>query len=81
MAHLADLHEAGHLLAAGPLFDDQYRGFSILGVSPEAAREMCEADPAVRGGKYEVKVSAWMVPGGTMTFSPTAFPRSMRDIG
>ena len=81
MAHLADLHKAGHLLAAGPLFDDQYRGFSILNVSPEDAKEMCEGDPAVRAGKYEVKVSAWMVPGGAMSFSPTVFPRSMGEIG
>ena len=26
MAHLADLHEAGHLLAAGPLFDESFAG-------------------------------------------------------
>lgn len=81
MAHLADLHDAGHLLAAGPLLDDQYRGFSILNVSPESAKELYESDPAVRAGKYEVKVSAWMVPEGAMSFSPTAFPRSMAEIG
>ena len=32
VAHVADLHEAGHLLATGPLFDDLYRGLSILNV-------------------------------------------------
>ena len=34
MSHLADLHEDGVLLAAGPLFDERYRGLSILNVSP-----------------------------------------------
>ena len=38
MAHLADLHEAGHLLAAGHLSDEKFRGLSILNVEPERAR-------------------------------------------
>jgi uncharacterized protein len=29
LAHLADLHEAGHLLAVGPVFDKEFRGLSI----------------------------------------------------
>jgi hypothetical protein len=80
MAHLADLHNAGYLLAAGPLFDDRFRGFSILNVSPEMAKELKEADPAVQAGKYDVKVISWMVPEGAMSFSPTTFPRSMKEI-
>jgi uncharacterized protein len=80
MAHLADLHEAGHLLAAGPLLDDRYRGFSILNVSPDVAKELKEEDPAVRAGKYEVKVMPWLVPGGAMSFSRTVFPRSMSEL-
>lgn len=80
MAHLADLHEAGHLLAAGPLIDDRLRGFSILSVPPEIAKELEEADPAVQAGKYEVKVIPWLVPEGAMSFSPTTFPRSMKEI-
>src|SRR5713101_5878942 len=35
MAHLADLHEAGYLLAAGPLLggsDEAFRGLTILNV-------------------------------------------------
>ena len=35
MAHLADLHEAGHLLAVDPLDDEEFRGLSILNVEPE----------------------------------------------
>jgi uncharacterized protein YciI len=80
MVHLADLHEAGYLLAAGPLLDDRYRGLSILNVSPEVAKELKEADPAVQAGRFEVKVMPWLVPGGAMSFSRTAFPRSMAEL-
>src|SRR5438270_1892404 len=80
MAHLAELHEQGHLLAAGPLLaDDMYRGLSILNVPPEEARRLKDADPAVRAGRYSVKVLPWMVPAGAMTFSPMRFPHSIAE--
>jgi uncharacterized protein YciI len=79
MAHLADLHEAGHLLAAGPLFDEEFRGLSILNVDPERARELKERDPAVQAGRFSVKVIPWLVPGGAVAFSPTRFPRSVAE--
>jgi len=34
MSHLADLHQAGHLLAAGPVDGGEVRGLSILSVAP-----------------------------------------------
>jgi uncharacterized protein YciI len=80
MAHLADLHDAGHLLAAGPLLDDRFRGLSILSVSPEVAKELKEADPAVLAGRFEVKVMPWIVPGGAVSFAKTIFPRSMSEL-
>jgi uncharacterized protein YciI len=80
MAHLADLHDAGHLLAAGPLLDDRFRGLSILNVSPEAAKELKESDPAVLAGRFEVKVMPWIVPGGAVSFARTVFPRSMSEV-
>ena len=80
MAHLADLHEAGHLLAGGPLDDEELRGLSILNVDPARARELKEDDPAVRAGRFSVKVIPWMVPGGAMSFSPTHFPRSSAEV-
>ena len=80
MAHLADLHEAGHLLAAGPLADEKFRGLSILNVDAERARELKEQDPAVRAGRLAVKVIPWMVPAGAMTFSRTRFPRSVAEV-
>jgi uncharacterized protein YciI len=80
MAHLADLHEAGYLLAAGPLFDEKFRGLSILNVEPERARALKEQDPAVVAGRFSVKVIPWMVPRGAMTFSPARFPRSVSEL-
>jgi uncharacterized protein YciI len=80
MAHLADLHEAGYLLAAGPLLggpDEAFRGLTILNVEPEKARLLKEQDPAVRAGRFSVKVLPWIVPRGVMHFSHTRFPRSM----
>jgi uncharacterized protein YciI len=79
MAHLAALHEAGHLLAAGPLTDEKFRGLSILNVDPDRARELKEEDPAVRIGRLAVKAIPWIVPAGAMSFSPTRFPRSITE--
>ena len=80
MAHLADLHDAGHLLAAGPLADEKFRGLSILAVDSERARELKEQDPAVQAGRFSVKVIPWTVPRGAMTFSRTHFPRSLAEV-
>jgi uncharacterized protein len=83
MAHLADLHEAGHLLAAGPLLgapDRRFRGLSILNVDPERARALKEEDPAVRAGLYSIEAYPWVVPAGAMVFSPARFPRSMAEV-
>src|SRR2546425_726698 len=82
IAHLADLHEAGYSLAAGPLLrrtDETFRGLSILNVEPEKARALEERDPAVRAGRFSVKILPWMVPRGAMHFSHTRFPRSMME--
>jgi len=79
LAHLADLHEAGHLLAAGPLSDEKFRGLSILRVDVEEARRLKEADPAVRAGRFSVEVMPWTIPGGAISFSPTRFPRSLAE--
>ncbi len=81
MSHLADLHEAGHLLAAGPLLDrdSEFRGLSILNVGVEQARALQEDDPGVRAGRYRIIALPWMVPGGAAAFSPTRFPRSMAE--
>jgi uncharacterized protein len=79
MAHLADLHDQGYLLAAGPLADEKFRGLSILNVDPERARELKEQDPGVKIGRLAVKVIPWIVPAGAMSFSPVRFPRSIAE--
>ena len=80
MAHLADLHEAGYLLASGPLVgDDRFRGLSILNVGPEQARALKEGDPAMRAGRFSVVVLPWVVPTGAMSFALTRLPRSMAE--
>jgi len=79
MAHLADLHDGGYLLAAGPLSDEKFRGLSILNVDPERARELKEQDPAVKIGRLAVKVIPWIVPAGAISFSRTRFPRSIAE--
>ena len=81
MSHLADLHEQGYLLAAGPLLDDTFRGLSILNVSPVRARELKEADPAVRAGIYSIKAIPWILPAGAMRFTAANFPRAMAEVG
>jgi uncharacterized protein len=80
MAHLADLRDAGYLLAAGALLDDRVRGLSILIVDVERARALREADPAVQAGRFDVIVRPWMVPEGAMSFDPARFPRSMAEV-
>jgi uncharacterized protein len=80
LAHLADLHEAGFLLAAGPLFDEKFRGLSILNVEPERALALKERDPAVVAGRFSVKVIPWMVPAGAISFAKTHFPRSSGEV-
>jgi uncharacterized protein len=79
MAHLADLHEAGHLLVAGPLRDNDYRGLSILNVEPEQALELKEQDPAVRAGVHTIVAIPWMIPAGAISFAPARFPRSIAE--
>lgn len=82
LAYLAELHDAGHLLAAGPLTDlpdRAYRGLSIF-AGDVAAEEMARADPAVRAGKFTVKAMSWTMPGGAVRFEPVRFPRSVADV-
>lgn len=82
MAHLAELHDAGYLLAAGPLLgppDREFRGLSILNVDPDRAVQLKQDDPAVRAGRFAVQAFPWIVPAGAMSFSPAHFPRSMAE--
>jgi hypothetical protein len=79
-AELQDAHLA--LLAAGPVqgaADRELRGFYILKVDPERARELNEQDPAVRAGRFRIEVYPWVLPGGLMNFSAGRLPRSVAE--
>jgi uncharacterized protein YciI len=80
LSFLADLHEAGHLLAVGPAGGGEVRGISILNVSPERALELKAEDPAVRAGVFLVKAMPWRVPGGLVSFTPARIPRSIAEV-
>ena len=79
LAHLAALHEAGHLLAAGPLRDERLRGLSLFRVDAERARELAEQDPAVKAGRFSIEIIPWMVPAGAMSFAQARFPHSIAE--
>jgi uncharacterized protein len=82
LAHLAQLHEAGHLLAAGPTLgppDRQVLGVCLFGVDADRARELEQDDPAVKAGRFDIDVMPWLVPGGAMSFTPTRFPHSTAE--
>ena len=84
LSHLADLHDRGVLLAAGPLGDPgsrrHYRGLSILRCDPDEALRLKGEDPAVRAGVFELVAMPWMLPAGAIHFTPTFFPRSTDDV-
>jgi uncharacterized protein len=82
MAFLADLHDAGHLLAAGPVLDpgSPVRGFSLFRGDPEEALRVASTDPAVRAGEYTLTALPWMTPTGALDFRHTRYPRSMADV-
>ncbi|MEI6867534.1 MAG: YciI family protein [Actinomycetes bacterium] len=80
MSHLADLHESGDLLAAGPTGNPAYRGVCLFRTEVEQTKELISADPAVQAGWFEITVIPWLVPSGAMSFSTTSFPRSMAEV-
>ncbi|HET8961192.1 YciI family protein [Nocardioides sp.] len=84
LSHLAELHDRGVLLAAGPLGDPassrHYRGLSILRCEPEEALRLKGEDPAVQAGVFELEAMPWMLPAGAMHFTTTTFPRSTDDV-
>jgi uncharacterized protein len=80
MAHNSALHDAGHLLAAGPLTDDLYRGLDIWSVEAEEAAALESADPVVVRGRLAPRTLPWSVPAGAMTFSASHFPSSRAEV-
>jgi uncharacterized protein YciI len=80
LAFRADLRDRGYLIGGGPLTDqddERLRGISVMAVDPDTARELCNADPAVRAGRLAVQVMTWMVPAGNLQFNDVPAPRSV----
>ncbi|HEY2794645.1 MAG TPA: YciI family protein [Micromonosporaceae bacterium] len=82
LSFLADLHEDGKLLAAGPVRDpdSRVRGISLLNVGAEEAMRLKSQDPAVQAGLYRLVALPWMTPAGALHFTPTRVPRSIADV-
>jgi len=83
LAHLADMHEAGELLAAGPVLDParRLRGICIFACEVERARSLLADDPAVRAGWFDVEAYPWLAPRGALASTDAPFPRSAADAG
>jgi uncharacterized protein YciI len=82
LAFRAELRDQGFLIGGGPLIDqddERLRGISVMTVGPERARELCQADPAVRAGRLAVQVMTWMVPAGNLHFENVPAPRSAAE--
>jgi uncharacterized protein YciI len=82
LAFLADLHDAGALMAAGPVRDpgSEIRGVSIMNVGADEALRLKSEDPAVRAGVYRLVVLPWVTPTGALQFARTHMPRSIKDV-
>lgn len=66
IAYMYKLGNAGTGMAAGPLLDDgEIQGILILKAgSPEEAREIESADPAVKAGIFTIEVTPFLSPEG-----------------
>jgi uncharacterized protein YciI len=76
LAYHAGLREAGHVVTNGPVIDGpdpSLRGLAFYRTGSLArARELAEADPAVRAGRLTVEAMTWWCPRGTMSKSGQA---------
>ena len=71
LAHHARLRESGQVVTNGPVRDQpdaSLRGLAFYRTgSLEQARQLAEADPAVRAGRLAVEIMTWYCPPGTMS--------------
>lgn len=71
LAYHVGLREAGQVVTNGPVIDGpdpSLRGLTFYRTgSLVRARELAEADPAVRAGRLTVEVMTWWCPRRTMT--------------
>lgn len=73
LAHIASMAKSGKLVAAGPfLHDGELRGIFLFDATPDEARALAAADPAVQAGRLRLDFHSWMVAEGV--FTPRAAP-------
>ena len=61
------------------LWPTRFRGLSILRTDEATARRLKEADPAVRAGRFSLRVMSWKIPAGAVSFAPARFPHSIAE--
>jgi uncharacterized protein len=76
LAYHAKLREAGHVVTNGPVSeqpDPSLRGLTFYRTGSLAqARQLAQADPAVRAGRLIAEIMTWYCPPGTMNQSGRA---------
>ena len=88
LAHLASLHDAGSLLAAGPLSDPagELRGLSVLGVPGDEARRLIRSvifdiQPKLGAVPLDPTWSAMQIePRGIITREPVITPADLEGV-
>jgi uncharacterized protein len=70
LAYHARLRDAGQIVTNGPVTDQpdpSLRGLTFYRTgSLDQARQLAEADPAVRAGRLAIEIMTWHCPPGTM---------------
>lgn len=81
LAAVADLHDRGLLLAAGPASgaDERVRGFAVMRCGVAEAEELWAQDPGVLAGRFVAECTAWLTPAGMVAAGPGAPPRSAAE--
>ncbi len=60
MANIEKLAKEGKLVMAGPFMDDsEFAGIFIFDTTPEEAKALTEADPAVQSGRLIMELHPW----------------------
>ncbi|MEL7974564.1 hypothetical protein AAG589_01760 [Isoptericola sp. F-RaC21] len=80
LAAVADLHDRGLLLAAGPAAgpDERLRGFGLMTCGVVEARELWAQDPGVLAGRFVAECTRWL-PAGMVVAGPGVPPRSSAE--
>jgi uncharacterized protein YciI len=80
LSYHAELRASGDIATNGPVMDqpdESLRGLTFYRTGSLArARELAEADPAVRAGRLVVEVMTWLCPPGSLRSAghPIRFP-------